>query len=425
MNPEYYNAWFVNSFQIQVLCFELVYCWKLPRKRYFWPKLIVFGALFLLCSRILFRGLFSPLMSIGWVPLSFPVITLLSAGLIGLLYHIVPKQMLFYGCLSLTMQHLVHCSSRLVRLFTDFFWWQTSEVIFLILLLLLSWFYLRDRFCDSETAAMKGPFVLSFASLSIVTTCVISYGTANLETETIGYYLYDMGFCITQIMIILEVFQKTKSERDQIIMMHLLKQEQEQNQLSRETVDIINRKCHDLKHQISALRTMSGREREASIQALENAVLLYENFVRSGNKDLDIILAEKNLIAEQKGILLLCMVDGKQLDFLKTEDLYSLLGNALDNAIESAENEKNAEKRVIELRVMAKGIFISVHVTNPCAIQPEFVDGLPQTTKKDTVYHGFGMRSMRYIAEQYHGALTASWEDGVYSLDMVFPRKAM
>ena len=105
--------------------------------------------------------------------------------------------------------------------------------------------------------------------------------------------------------------------------------------------------------------------------------------------------------------------------------MYSLLGNALDNAIESAEHEKNVEKRVIELRVMAKGIFISVHVTNPCAIQPEFVDGLPQTTKKDTVYHGFGMRSMRYIAEQYHGALTASWEDGVYSLDMVFPRKAM
>ena len=49
------------------------------------------------------------------------------------------------------------------------------------------------------------------------------------------------------------------------------------------------------------------------------------------------------------------------------------------------------------------------------------MDDLPVTSKPDTDYHGFGMRSMRYLCEKYGGALTAGWEDGIFSLDMLFP----
>ena len=224
-------------------------------------------------------------------------------------------------------------------------------------------------------------------------------------------------------MIILDLFQKSRAEEDHTIMLHLLKQEQEQHDMSRETADIINRKCHDLKHQISALRHMSDADRESNITELERSVMLYENFIQSGNRNVDLILAEKNLMAEGKSIKLMCMVDGEKLNFLKTEDLYSILGNALDNAIESSEKEMDPEKRIIEVHIFQSGIFISIHISNPCAERPDFVDGLPVTTKQDKDYHGFGMRSMRYIVEHYDGALTASWEDGVYILDILFPRK--
>ena len=65
-----------------------------------------------------------------------------------------------------------------------------------------------------------------------------------------------------------------------------------------------------------------------------------------------------------------------------------------------------------------------IHVENPYQGGITFEDGLPQTTKADNRYHGFGMRSMRMIAEQYDGVLTANADDGVFSLDVLLPLPA-
>mgnify|MGYP000110845584 FL=1 len=50
----------------------------------------------------------------------------------------------------------------------------------------------------------------------------------------------------------------------------------------------------------------------------------------------------------------------------------------------------------------------------------DFKDGLPQTTKDDKNYHGFGMRSIRMIVNKYEGALSAYAKDGVYYLNIIF-----
>ena len=105
---------------------------------------------------------------------------------------------------------------------------------------------------------------------------------------------------------------------------------------SAENVDLINRKCHDLKHQIAALRRISDRrEREESIQALEQSVMIYDSVVKTGNDILDTVLTEKSLLCESRGITLTCVADGDCLDFMDGVDIYTIFGNALDNAIES------------------------------------------------------------------------------------------
>ena len=52
-----------------------------------------------------------------------------------------------------------------------------------------------------------------------------------------------------------------------------------------------------------------------------------------------------------------------------------------------------------------------------------FLDGLPVTTKADRDYHGYGMRSMRYITEKYGGTLTAQYRDGLFVLNLLFPER--
>ena len=106
---------------------------------------------------------------------------------------------------------------------------------------------------------------------------------------------------------------------------------------------------------------------------------------------------------------------------MAVEELYSLLGNALDNAIEATTREKDVERRIITLHAAARGNLMTIHVENPCEKEPLFMDGLPLTSKPDTDYHGYGMRSMRYLCEKYKGVLTTSWVEGIFSLDILFP----
>lgn len=58
--------------------------------------------------------------------------------------------------------------------------------------------------------------------------------------------------------------------------------------------------------------------------------------VHTGNDALDAILSEKGLACEQGGIAFRCMADGAAVGFMAPTDIYSLFGNALDNAIEAS-----------------------------------------------------------------------------------------
>lgn len=68
---------------------------------------------------------------------------------------------------------------------------------------------------------------------------------------------------------------------------------------------------------------------------IEKSVSLYDANVKTGNTVLDTILTEKSLLCYKKGIILSCVADGENIAFMEDADVYSLFGNALDNAIEA------------------------------------------------------------------------------------------
>ena len=49
-----------------------------------------------------------------------------------------------------------------------------------------------------------------------------------------------------------------------------------------------------------------------------------------------------------------------------------------------------------------------------------FKDGLPQTTKEDSNWHGFGLRSIKLIVQKYGGELTTYVEDDIFHLSILF-----
>lgn len=197
----------------------------------------------------------------------------------------------------------------------------------------------------------------------------------------------------------------------------LLRQEREQYLLAKENIEIINEKCHDLKHQIAFLRSDKS---DKYISEIEKAVMIYDSTVKTGSAVLDTLLTEKKLQCESKNIELTTVVNGKILEFIDEMELYSLLGNALSNAIESVSQIEDESKRHIALKVKKIGDMCSIHIENPYIGKIVFEDGLPQTLK-DKEWHGFGMKSMNRIVSSYGGVMTVTAKDGLFSLDMLMP----
>ena len=65
-----------------------------------------------------------------------------------------------------------------------------------------------------------------------------------------------------------------------------------------------------------------------------------------------------------------------------------------------------------------------MRISNHLTERVTFCDELPQTTKADKDYHGFGVRSMRYVVEKYGGNMVFEVTDDTFTVNAIFPVKS-
>ena len=194
--------------------------------------------------------------------------------------------------------------------------------------------------------------------------------------------------------------------------------------LSKESIDIVNQKYHDLKHQINLLKSGADSEKAGEyLEQMEREIKIYETQNKTGNKVLDTILTSKSMHCQRHGIELKFMGEGQLLNFMEDMDISALFGNMLDNAIESVVKIKDRQKRLISLHVIQDKQFIRIRTENYCEENVQFQDGIPITTKKDKRFHGYGMKSMKKIVEKYDGSVMAGKTDNWFELKILIPMK--
>lgn len=200
------------------------------------------------------------------------------------------------------------------------------------------------------------------------------------------------------------------------------RQQKKQYQVTSEAIESINRKCHDLKHQIHALKEITDEQEKAEfINEIENDIMIYDTALQTGNKALDTVLMEKGLYCKDHGIQWSCMADGTKLDFMKLEDIYAIFGNALDNAIEAVTDLDEPQKRVISVKIIMQNNLLMIQIQNYYRTRLQFESGLPVTTKNNKYDHGYGMKSIRYTVEKYNGAITVQAEREIFKLQILIP----
>lgn len=191
---------------------------------------------------------------------------------------------------------------------------------------------------------------------------------------------------------------------------------------SRESIELINYKYHDLKHQIAVLRSEEdAKKREAFLNRMEDEISQYEAQNKTGNKVLDTVLTTKSLYCNKHGITFTCVADGTLLDFMDVMDICSIFGNALDNAIECELKISNKEKRLIHVTVSRQKQFLILRFENYYEEKLQYREGRLVTTKKEKEYHGYGLKSIQYTVNKYEGAVSINTENHWFELKILIP----
>ncbi len=203
----------------------------------------------------------------------------------------------------------------------------------------------------------------------------------------------------------------------------LLDRQYEQYCLTQNAIDSVNRRYHDLKHQVALIREQGSEAAEKLVNEIENEIKTYEVVFKTGSNILDTILMSKSILCVQNGITFTCVADGTALHFISDADICSLFGNALDNAIESFEGINDGEAKLIKLAVFKNNGLLIIRCENTFKGKLKTFNGELITTKSDKTSHGFGVKSIKTIAAKYDGTVSYNVEDGTFTLCVVIPVK--
>lgn len=202
----------------------------------------------------------------------------------------------------------------------------------------------------------------------------------------------------------------------------LLAQQDAHFQISKKSLELVNLKYHDLKHQIAVFRSQVHDEKaQKALDQLEDEIRTYEAQNDTGNAVLDVILTAKSLYCQEHQVQLTSVVDGTLVEFLGTLDLSSLFGNLLDNAIESSCQVEDPTRRLIHVSVSRQRQFVRIVVENYFEGKVALDAGLPRSTKGDDQFHGFGLRSVDSLVKKYRGSLRVGTEHHWFTVHILLP----
>lgn len=250
---------------------------------------------------------------------------------------------------------------------------------------------------------------------------IVAFGDeGNVVTGLINN-MYNCLCCIFLMYALFTLIDSRRVKEENATIRALWERAGEQYKLSKENIELINIKCHDLKHQIRALDGKMSVPKPV-LEEIEESVGFYDSFVKTDNEALNVILTEKSIRCHKNGIALSVIADGSSVRFMNEVDVYALFGNAFDNAIEASLAIKEKSERVISLSVKQKSDMLTIIVSNRFNGEITFdKNGMPLTTKKQDGYHGFGTKSIKAIVEKYDGSLSMKTIGNVFYLTMLFP----
>ena len=233
-----------------------------------------------------------------------------------------------------------------------------------------------------------------------------------------GYWKYALGIALLfnqGLLIIIAIrfsWVRRQAEGERVILQESVFGYQERAEKLRREQESF---AHDFRNQLMVLQTMVEQQSDHKMALEEMIVRLKEAEVLqdlslSGNLFLDNLLLKKQEECSHRGIHMRIGTEQAELGALPPEEIISLFGNLLDNAIESA--ERSREKTVQFALEKSGEDSVLIHVVNSCDERPRITEsGSWLSRKKEYQDAGIGMRNIRRIVERREGEFAWQYDE--------------
>ena len=173
---------------------------------------------------------------------------------------------------------------------------------------------------------------------------------------------------------------------------------------------------HDIKKYTNATQDLFQHgDMENAVQSLQQATTALSEIhqtVDVGNAVVNGILERALEQVQNQGISLDFDVWVSDQLPISAVDLYIIMGNTIDNAIEAFQQVPAADSPTISLTLRQQNHTLFYAIDNPIPAKQG---------KKPGDVHGYGIRNVKNCVAKYHGMTTVSKQDGVFSVQIQLP----
>ncbi len=420
----------ISIFIIELLLAEMIFLYSYPKRKYFIFR-ITGGFIFLPLLGFAFINDGS-LMSNQFYQF-FKYVGLFIVSILYMFFCFKAKAIpLISACVAgYTLQHLSYQITRIISLsdlFINSSITQFRDIIFEAMIFpityVLAYFLFGRNSTKYEFYKNYDYRLLIVSAFSLFICLVINRFTrigANLGNPyvVIGNSLYAISCCLLVLFMnyslhVLDI-EKNKNET----LERISYQERKQYETSKNNREKLNIKYHDLKHILSLIKNNDVSNIEF-VNQYKKILNDYDSEIESGNETLDIVLNEKLAKCQENSITFTFLGNGKLIDFINQYDLYSLMGNILDNAIEASIKISDSSKRVISMTIEQQGKIISIDCMNYYESKIITKNNEIITSKnEDQGFHGYGIKSIKMIAKKYNGEVSIGLENNIFDLNIL------
>lgn len=250
--------------------------------------------------------------------------------------------------------------------------------------------------------------VFSISTLSFAAIQIALNESRLSKAASLILLLSEIGLIALNIIclyIIISLNQSNRAAEESKLKEQQLKNDIQYAETVRSQYQEIRNMRHDMKQHFSVVSQLQTEGKidaaQKYISEISSVLDHIEMFMDVGNDFVNAILNSKLSIAKSRGIEVLCSSSSK-VGGINEYDLCNLIGNMLDNAIEAA--EKTGDKAVVEVAIRSDKYKLMITVANSILQSVLSVNSELKTSKKETELHGFGVKSIRTIAEKYGGS---------------------